>query len=65
MIFFMVFWLILIKPIVIIINVIMLTIISITAIAWIPIILVLYGLWNMLIYNFDSDEQYNLRERIS
>ena len=54
-------WLLVLKPIVIIVNVVMLTIISATAIVWIPIILVIYGVWNMLIYNFDLDERYSGR----
>lgn len=61
----MFFWLILIKPLVIIFNVIILTLISTTAILWIPIILVLYGMFNMLIYNFDLDEHHHSGGRFS
>ena len=61
LIIYMFIWLLVLKPIVIIVNVVMLTIISATAIVWIPIILVIYGVWNMLIYNFDLDERYSGR----
>lgn len=53
-------WLLILKPIVIILNVLMLTVISATAIVWIPIVLVVYGAFNMLIYNFDLDDKNNL-----
>lgn len=49
------FWLILIKPIVIIFNVIFCTLIACTAILWIPIIILLYYAFNITIYQFDLD----------
>ena len=49
------FWLILIKPMVIIVNVVVCTFVAATAILWIPIAIILYYLFGVLIYNFDLD----------
>lgn len=49
------FWLILIKPIVIVVNVVVCTLIAVTAILWIPIVIILYYLFGLFIYNFDLD----------
>lgn len=48
-------WLFLIKPIVIILNVILLIVVSVTAIVWIPIVLTAHYFFNLLFYNFDLD----------
>lgn len=47
----------LIKPIVIVLNVIICTLIACTAILWIPIIILLYYVINLTIYQFDLDER--------
>jgi hypothetical protein len=52
------FWLLLIKPLIIIINVIVCTLVAVTAILWIPIAILIYYLFGLLIYNFDLDERY-------